>query len=97
MAKATVLMPFPGTAIFKELDEQGLILSKDWAKYNYHSSSAREVFKHPTLDWDTLFNYQSIFYKEFYFRPKKILEVFVKSIKNGDIFYKLKVLLKTKW
>jgi len=97
MAKATLLMPFPGTAVFKELDEQGLILSKDWNKYNYHSSSAKEVFTHPNLDWDTLFNYQNKFYKEFYFRPKKIFEEAVRSIKDGSLFYKAKVMLKTKW
>lgn len=97
MAKATILMPFPGTPVFKELDEQGLILSKDWTKYNYHSSSAREVFKHPNLDWNTLFNYQSRFYREFYFHPKKIFEEAVRSIRDRSIFYKVGVMLKTKW
>ncbi len=32
----TVLTPFPGTKLFEELDKQGRILVKDWAKYDGH-------------------------------------------------------------
>ena len=33
MVSFVLLTPFPGSDITKELDEQGLIVSKDWSKY----------------------------------------------------------------
>ncbi|MBL7196818.1 MAG: radical SAM protein [Candidatus Omnitrophica bacterium] len=32
----SILTPFPGTKLFEELDKQGRILTKDWAKYDGH-------------------------------------------------------------
>lgn len=32
----SLLTPFPGTALFEELDKQGRILTKDWSKYDGH-------------------------------------------------------------
>lgn len=34
----SILTPFPGTRLFKELDDKGMILTKDWSKYDGHSS-----------------------------------------------------------
>jgi anaerobic magnesium-protoporphyrin IX monomethyl ester cyclase len=34
-ASFTILTPFPGTILCKELEEQGLILTKDYSKYNW--------------------------------------------------------------
>ena len=97
MAKATIFMPFPGTASFKELEEKGLITSKDWSDYNYHSSSAKKVFKHPSISWDKIFYYHDLFHRKFYFRPKKMLEIGIKSIKDGTLFYKMGAALRTRW
>jgi radical SAM superfamily enzyme YgiQ (UPF0313 family) len=97
MAKATILMPFPGTKIFDDLDSKNLILSKDWTNYNFHSSKAKKVFKHPNLSWETLFEYHALFHRKFYFRPKRILREIINSVKDGSLFYKMKVVLKIKW
>ncbi len=34
----SILTPLPGTACYKELDEQGRIISKDWSLYNLHNA-----------------------------------------------------------
>jgi radical SAM superfamily enzyme YgiQ (UPF0313 family) len=34
----SILTPFPGTRLFEELDKKGKILTKDWSKYDGHSS-----------------------------------------------------------
>jgi radical SAM superfamily enzyme YgiQ (UPF0313 family) len=49
-AKATILVPFPGTRIYQEYEERGFIKTYDWSKYNFHA--AREIYIHPTLDWE---------------------------------------------
>ncbi len=97
MAKATIFMAFPGTPAFKELEKEGHILSKDWANYNYHSSNARKVFKHPNVSWDKLFYYHDLFHRKFFFRPKKMFDVFINTIKEGTLLYTIKAAVKTKW
>jgi len=42
----SILTPFPGTRLFAELDKQGRILTKDWSRYDGHSSC---VFKPENL------------------------------------------------
>jgi radical SAM superfamily enzyme YgiQ (UPF0313 family) len=32
----SILTPFPGTKLFEELDNQGMILTQDWSKYDGH-------------------------------------------------------------
>ncbi|MFX1308924.1 MAG: B12-binding domain-containing radical SAM protein, partial [Promethearchaeota archaeon] len=46
-----LLTPFPGSDTFKELDEQGLVISKDWSKYTVfhpviktHQLSPRQLY-----------------------------------------------------
>lgn len=34
VAHAVVVTPFPGTSLFKKLDEEGRILTRDWSKYD---------------------------------------------------------------
>lgn len=38
----SILTPFPGTRLFEELDKKGMILTKDWSKYDGHSSCVFE-------------------------------------------------------
>lgn len=83
-AKATILMPFPGTALFKQYEKQGLIKTRDWSKYNFHL--VQEVYRHPTLDFETLQKYYHKFYKSFYLHPHFIFRRFLKSIKMLSTF-----------
>ena len=38
VASLTILVPFPGTALFYKLEEEGRILTHDWSKYDYNNS-----------------------------------------------------------
>lgn len=88
-AKATILVPFPGTKIYDEFEKSGLIITKDWSKYNFHS--AYQIYKHSTLSWDCLNHYYDLFHRRFYFRPDYLTKRFLQSIKQNrlfdDIFY----------
>ncbi len=92
-AKVTILVPFPSTPIYHELESKGLIKTKDWSKYNFHTAS--RVYNHEKLDWDTLEKYYTSFYKQFFFRPGYIGKRAVKGIINGRIFYDCYYFLKT--
>ncbi len=96
MAKATITLPLPATPFYEELEEKGLIKTKDWSKYNTYVP-AREVYTHPTVDWDTVDKYFNRFYREFYFRPEFITKRVFKSLLRGQIFSDIKHFLQTPW
>ncbi len=83
-AKATVLIPFPATRIYDDFEAQGLIKTKDWSKYNFHEPS--EVYRHPSLSWDTLNHYYNLFHRRFYFRPSYLLKRSFAAIRYGRFF-----------
>ena len=92
-AKVTILVPFPKTAIFEEWDKLGIIKTKDWAKYNFHSANV--IYDHPNLDWDILKKYYDFFYRKFYFRPSYVTTRIKNGLLNGNILYDFYYFLKT--
>ena len=48
--QATLLMPYPGTRLFKDCDEQGLLRTKDWSLYTMN----QPVIKCPMTDGQVL-------------------------------------------
>ncbi|MEK6940747.1 MAG: radical SAM protein [Nanoarchaeota archaeon] len=94
--KCTITIPLPATPLHKEYMSRGLIPEENWTEYNLYKP-ARELYTHPTLDWDTIERYHNRFYKEFYFRPKYIAYRFFKDVKDGMLWTHLKVLAKIRW
>jgi len=82
-AKATILVPFPGTNIYNEFKNKGFIKTYDWSKYNFHN--VYEIYQHPTLSWDVLNYYYDLFYRRFYFRPSYLVKRCWKSIMHGTL------------
>ena len=92
-AKATILVPFPSTPIFDYFEEKGLLKTKDWSKYNFHTPS--KVYSHPSLSWEVLEKYYDKFHKRFYFRPSYIIKRFIRSFKRGELLDDIKVAFNT--
>ncbi|MDD5650618.1 MAG: radical SAM protein [Candidatus Nanoarchaeia archaeon] len=94
-AKFTITVPFPSTPLFHEWDKAGIIKTKEWSKYNFHTAS--KVYDHPNLSWDTLEKYYNKAYREFYFRPGYITHKIIKDIKKHrlllDAYYALKTFI----
>jgi len=82
-AKATILVPFPGTEIYDEFQKYGLIKTKDWSKYNFHN--ADDIYRHPTLSWDCLKHYYELFHRRFYLRPAYLIKIFWKSLLQNTL------------
>ncbi|MFC1674276.1 B12-binding domain-containing radical SAM protein [Candidatus Omnitrophota bacterium] len=96
MAKMTITVPFPATPLYEELDRKGFIKTKEWSKYNTYVP-AREVYTHPTVDWNTVDKYFNRFYREFYLRPSFITKRFFRSLMRGQILSDIKYFLQTPW
>lgn len=92
-AKVTLIVPFPSTPLFEDLEKRGLIKTKEWSKYNFHTAS--KVYTHPNLSWDIMEKYYNKFYSEFYFRPSYVLNRLKKGLLNGNIFFDFYYFMKT--
>ncbi|MEM2090050.1 MAG: radical SAM protein [Candidatus Pacearchaeota archaeon] len=57
-----IITPFPGTPLFQEYESKGLILHKQWDKYD----TEHLVFKHPSISEETLKRYQYEITKQYY-------------------------------
>jgi len=91
--KVSITMPFPGTPLFYNWNKMGLIKTKDWSRYYYHTPDA--VYNHPNLGWKTIYKYYNLFYREVYLNPEFITRKFLKDLKNGRIFFDIFYFLKT--
>lgn len=95
-AKFGIVIPYPGTRLFHDWDEKGLIKTKDWSKYSIHSIDSR-LFEHPNLKWDTIKKYYEKSFREYYLRPAYIYNRFKKNFKKREILKDVKSFLRTKW
>ncbi len=77
-AKFLILKPFPGTEVFEQLDDRGLIVERDYKKFGLY---AKPIHKLPGISPKRLVELQNIAYKEFYFRPKKMFQQ-IKRLKS---------------
>lgn len=94
-AKASMTLPFPSSALYRQIKKDGRILSEDWRMYNFHSTS--EVWKHENLDWDTIRRYYSLFHRKFYFRLSYIWKRFWRDIRMGQLWDDIKAVLSNDW
>ncbi|HPP86604.1 MAG TPA: radical SAM protein [bacterium] len=92
-AKVTIALPLPKTKFYEDLKKQNLIKSFDWSKYNFHLK--HQVWQHPTLSWDELYNGYKKFYSEYYLRPKYFWKALKRAISNGTLFFELHGAIKT--
>lgn len=93
MVKISITIPFPGTQLFFELDDLGLITTRDWSKYYYHTADT--VYNHPNMSWEIIYKYYNTFYREFYLDPKFIFRKILKDVRNRRVFLDLLYFLKT--
>jgi radical SAM superfamily enzyme YgiQ (UPF0313 family) len=92
IAKFHILKPFPGTEVFEQLKEKGLITNFNYSDYGIHTMP---VHKLPCLSEDDLLKWSKIAYKKFYLRPSKIIQQIlrIKSIERLKINIKTALLL----
>ena len=88
IAKFNILVPFPGTEVYEQLNSRGLILEKDFSKYGYHSKPVHRLEK---LSSDDLIRLHKKAYREFYLRGRIIL----KQIMRIKTLTRLKINIRT--
>lgn len=96
MAKMSVTIPLPATALYNEWLNKGFIKKMAWTEFNLYTIP-EELFDHPDLTWDEIKRYYKKFYHDFYWRPSFIFKRIQQSLKKGTIFSDIKHLLRTEW
>jgi radical SAM superfamily enzyme YgiQ (UPF0313 family) len=81
IAMFSILIPYPGTVIEKQIKKEGKIFIKNWDDYDNFEGQA--VFEHGELTTKDMKEMHHKSYKEFYLRPKYILsQIFKKRTFN---------------
>ena len=93
-AKFNITIPLPGTELYHAWRDRMKV--DNWLAYNFHLP-ARELYTHPTLDWDTLERYERRAWRRFYFRPTYILRRLVRSLPEGKFGATVRLALTTAW
>jgi radical SAM superfamily enzyme YgiQ (UPF0313 family) len=80
VADFTIVTPFPGTPLFKQLDKEERLLTKEWKNYSMYNV----VFKPKNMTPEELINGVYFIYKNFY-RPSESIKRIIRSLKYGII------------
>ncbi len=86
MLKFGIAVPFPGTKMFREYYQKGLIKSFNWDDYVIYTS--KPLFAHPNLSFDTVQKYMRLAYRKAILEnPKFIARRIIHSILSLELFW----------
>lgn len=86
MMKFGITFAFPGTPMFKEYRQRGLIRSYNWDDYFIYTE--KPLFAHPYLSFEKVQKYASMAYKRAILtNPAFILRRFWRVIRMGEFFW----------
>lgn len=77
-----VLVPLPGTAIYREAEQEGALATRDWRRY----TGSQAILKLPDLDGDCLAGFYRRAYLQFYLRPAYLLGKLCKIRSLSELF-----------
>ena len=92
-AKFSLATPYPGTALYNIAKERGLITGKDWSRFNSQAgySTYDPVFIPEGRTASEMKELQRLATKEFYLRPRQIMELITHITGWSDIKLYLEV------
>ena len=93
MMKCSISIAFPGTKMFNNYVEKGLVRSFDWDEYIMFT--AKDLFAHEKLSFETI----QLYMKKFFTRcillnPGFIIRRFIRGIRTGEFFWDLYYAIK---
>ncbi len=86
MMKASICIAFPGTKMFNDYVNKGLIRSYDWDEYMIYT--AKDLFAHENLSFDIIQKYMKKFFLQcILFNPNFIIRRIIRGIRTGEFFW----------
>lgn len=84
-AQFSLLVPFPGTELYKYADEKGMVQCDDWSSYTYFGDSSKSILGTEAISVDELERIRDKTIKSFYLRPNYLIKRFNNLLKYNDI------------
>ena len=86
MIKASICIAFPGTKMFNDYINKGLVRSFDWDEYMIYT--AKDLFAHENLSFEVIQHYmKKFFYRCILFNPSFIIRRIIRGIRTGEFFW----------
>ena len=86
MMKLGVAIAFPGTKMFNDYVEKGLVRSFNWDEYMIYTD--QDLFAHKNLSYKTIQKYMEKAYRScILFNPSFWIRRFIRGIKTGEFFF----------
>ena len=86
MMKCSICIAFPGTKMFNDYIDKGLIRSFDWDEYMVYTD--KDLFAHENLSFDVIHNYmKKFFFRCILFNPGFIIRRIIMGIRTGEFFW----------
>lgn len=87
--KFAVTIPLPGTRLFRQLESEGRLLSRDWDLFNYATDPGL-LYRHDRMASAAIFSLYKKYNKAYYFRLPYIWRRLGKSIRSGRLLSDIK-------
>ena len=82
--QVSIAAPYPGTALYRQAQEEGWLPSDDSTLVDEHGVQTA-VLSYPNLNRTEIFDSVDTFYRKFYFRAGKIAEISAEMLRDGDV------------
>lgn len=84
-----ILIPYPGTGIYQEMLNEGLIINRDWNEYIQHSiAGTKPIVRTRYLSSDELKRLNNIAFRRMWTSPSYLVRV-ISQIRSGRQFYRI--------
>jgi hopanoid biosynthesis associated radical SAM protein HpnJ len=82
--QVSIAAPYPGTALYRQAQEQGWLPTDDASLVDEHGVQSA-VLSYPNLNRTEMFDSVDEFYRKFYFRAGKIAEISAEMLRDRDV------------
>jgi radical SAM superfamily enzyme YgiQ (UPF0313 family) len=85
----TGIAVYPGTSLYKWARKNGYVVAKDWREWLTETGEQRTLLSYPQLTNQQIDQFIDQGLREFYLRPKQILQMLLSIRSTGDLLRKL--------
>ena len=82
--QVSIAAPYPGTALYRQAQEEGWLPSDDAILVDEHGIQTAAL-SYPNLNRTEIFDSVDTFYRKFYFRAGKIAEISAEMLRDSDV------------
>ena len=88
MMKCSITIAFPGTKMFNDYIDKGLVKSFNWDDYMMYTS--KDLFAHKHLKYETIQKYMKKFFTHcMLYNPRFVIRRIIRGIRTGEFFWDL--------